>query len=83
MAIYRLTKAELKQSNANKYKDGDIVEVTDKTGETIYMINIHYGEYKSPLKTYVTNRDYKMLGCTPGTPNGWPYYIADFIYSPI
>ena len=66
--------ASLKKMNASDFEDGDIL-FTDK-----YMIYIVYGKYNAPLESYVEDRKtHKILGCTPGTPGGWPYYIADFL----
>ena len=73
--IISTDRASLKGMKASDFDDGDIL-VTKK-----YMINIRYGDYKRPLGTYVEDRKtHRILGCTPGTPGGWPYYIADFIH---
>jgi len=81
MAIYKFTRSQLKGQRAKDYKDGDMVDIINKDGDLVYTINIFYGQYSSPLKTNVTDKDYNLLGCTAGTPNGWPYYIADFIHA--
>lgn len=80
MALTTVTRAELKNIKAVNFKEGDMVDVLDKNGDVIYTINISYGPYSVPLlKTTVSDKDYNLLGCTPGTKGGWPYYIADFI----
>ena len=64
----------LRNMNASDFNDGDII-VTNK-----YIIHIVCGEYDTSFESWVENRKtHKALGCTPGTSNGWPYYIADFI----
>lgn len=79
MALTTATKKELKSLRAVDFKEDDMINVIDKNGDVIYTIPISFGIYTRPLKTTVTDKNYKLLGCTPGTPGGWPYYIADFI----
>jgi len=75
------TRKQLSKSRAKDFKEGDLIDVLDKNNDVIYTINISYGEFKSPLRTTVVDKDYNLLGCTPGTKGGWPYYIANFIQS--
>lgn len=78
--VTRATRKYLKIIKAVNFKEGDIIDVVDKNGELLYSIHISFGEYKRPLKTFVVDRNYKMLNCTAGTKGGWPYYIAEFIH---
>lgn len=80
MALFTYTKKELKPLKACDFKEGDIVDVCDDNQNILYTINISYGIYRRPLKTTVTDKNYKLLCCTPGVRGGWPYYIADFIH---
>lgn len=81
MRAFTLSRKELKNFKAVDFSEGDIIDVVDKYGDVVYMINISFGEYKRPLKTTVDDKDYNVLNCTAGTKGGWPYYIADFIHA--
>lgn len=72
---YYFSRKELETKKAAAFQDGDIVRVGK------YRICIHWGASRLyPTKTYVEIADTcKSLDCTPGTKNGWPYYIAAFI----
>ena len=72
--VHRLTRKELKNTKASNFDEGDIIQIGK------YYIHIQYGQYKIPLRTWVERENGKILGCTPGTKNGWPYFIADFIH---
>jgi len=78
---YMFTRKELNTKNASSFKEGDIITIVDKNKDYIYTIDIHYGNYKIPMATTVSDRNYNVLNCTPGTKGGWPYYISNFIYS--
>jgi hypothetical protein len=81
--LFVVTPKELKTLNASAFEDHSCIYIqNEKTGEYIYNINLEKGEYKSfGLRSTVQNTNtYKLLGCTAGTPGGWPYYIADFIH---
>ena len=67
--LYKYTRQQLKELKAKDFKDGDMVDVIDKNGDIIYTINIAYGIYSIPLATTVNDKNYKLLGCTAGTPN--------------
>ena len=79
MAIYRLSRRELKNKRAVEFKEGDAIRVGK------YLITISYkskrgGTYEFPLASRVENiMTGKPLDCTPGVVGGWPYYIADFM----
>lgn len=75
-----VTRKELKNLKASDFKTGDLIDVVDDNNNIIYTINIDYGIYKTPLKTTVVDKNYKLLNCTAGTKGGWTYYIRDFIY---
>ncbi|MCG3207271.1 MAG: hypothetical protein FOGNACKC_00871 [Anaerolineae bacterium] len=68
------TREELKDRAAREFRDGDIIEVGK------YIINIGYGEYRAPLRTWVHTVDGKILDCWPaGARGACPYYINDFV----
>jgi len=69
--IYILTRIELKNSSADKFKEGDVVICNG------YFIEIEYGVYDIPgLLTKVTTRyDMRYLPI-----HKQPYYIQDFIH---
>lgn len=81
MALTTVTRKQLSELKSTDFLENDIINVLDRNNEVIYTIHISYGQFKLPLKTTVTDKDYNLLGCTPGTKGGWPYYISNFIHS--
>ncbi len=70
--VYNHTSKHLRKLKASDFAEGDTIFVGN------YTINIRYGEYRKPLKSY-TEKNYKALNCTPGVQGGTPYFIYDFL----
>ena len=69
--LYCVTPQQLKQLSAKQFKEGDIIKVSK------YYIHIKYGEYSTPaLCTWIEDKNFKSLGCTPGC--DIPYFLYDF-----
>jgi len=81
MSLTTVIRSQLSKIKAVDFKENDLIDVVDKDGCLLYTINISFGPYSVPMKTFVTDKNFNILGCTPGTRGGWPYYIADFIHA--
>ena len=68
------TPKELRKMKASDYKSGDVISCGN------YYIYIEYGEYNIPaLCTWIEDKQYRKIDCTPGSSYGFtPYYIDDF-----
>lgn len=72
--FYILTPKDLMRLKASQFREGDIIRVSN------YYIHIKYGNFDTPsLCTWVEDRNFKPINCTPGSGKGFtPYYIDNF-----